>query len=452
MLTRRRALFTLTGSVFLLGGCRLPGVLTGVEKTRDATDMQADVKRFIERRNAALRSGDEQAWLADVDTSNAALMASQKLHFANLRKFKWETLQLSSGPGSGPLVAEPQRHTKTLPQGADGFKVRMLSKIAGVDRASSASDFIYLFAMMNGKYTLVDIGPDTDGRGTTYDSPWELTPLTVAKRGDVVLVTDGSVPDFATYAKVATRASAEVRRDWLGNPAPAGFALFLTARPASYKKWFGAGTPTWSEGVEIPLHGATADKIEATGNYVGSRIVVNMQMAIKADNPLGVMKHEITHAISTVVQPVDIELGPIRGAAGTGLSLSTPRWAVEGFARYIESRGTPAAADRWVIRDGLAKGLLRADLPNNEHFYDDKYRSFNYSLGWSLFQFIAEAKGHATALKVYLGLISRRNFGNMQGSDALFDTLYRLKLQRDAFVTTSNSLFWQQWTAFLHKM
>lgn len=452
MLTRRRALFTFTGSVFLLSGCRLPGVLTGVEKTRDATDMQADVKRFIERRNAALRSRDEQAWLADVDTSNAALMASQKLHFANLRKFKWETLQLSSGPGSGPLAAEPQRHTKTLPQNVDGFKVRMLSKMAGVDEASSASDFIYLFTMMNGRYTLIDVGPDTDNYRATYDSPWELTPLTVAKRGDVVLATDGSVPDFDTYVKVATRASAEVRRDWLGNPAPSGFALFLTRRPASYKKWFGAGTPSWSEGVEIPLHGATTDKIDVTGHYVGSRVVVNMEIAIKADNPLGVMKHEITHAISTAVQPIDIELSPVSGAPGTGLSLSAPRWAVEGFARYIENRGTPAAGDRWVIRDGLAKGLLRADLPNNEHFYDDKYRSFNYSLGWSLFQFIAEAKGHATALKVYVELVSRASFGNMQGSDALFDALYRLKLQRDAFVTTRSSLFWQQWTAFLHRM
>ncbi|MFF4775061.1 hypothetical protein ACFY05_19595 [Microtetraspora fusca] len=452
MLTRRRALFTLTGSVFLVSGCRLPGRLTGVEKTRDATDMQADVKRFIDRRNAALRSGDEQAWLAGVDTSNAALMAGQKLQFANLRKFHWETLQLSSGPSSGPLVAEPQRYTKTLPQDVDGFKVRLVSKLAGVDRDSSASDFIYLFAMVNGQYTMVDVGPVTDDYGLTYDSPWELTPLTVAKRGDVVLATDGSVPDFGAYAKVAARASATVRRDWLGNPAPGGFALFLTSRPASYKKWFGAGTPSWSEGVEISLLGANTDKVNVTGHYAGSRIVVNMESTLKSDDPLLVMKHEITHAITTAVQPVDIELGPVRGTAGKGLSLSAPRWASEGFARYIENRGTQAAADRWVIRDGLAKGLLRADLPNNEHFYDDKYRSFNYSLGWSLFQFIAEVKGHATTLKVYLGLVTRPSFGNMQGSDALFDTLYRLKLQREPFVTTSSSLFWQQWTAYLHRM
>ncbi|WP_214327420.1 hypothetical protein [Nonomuraea sediminis] len=452
MLTRRRALITLTGSVFLLGGCRLPGRLTGVEKTRDATDMQADVKRFIDRRNAALRSGDEQAWLAGVDTSNAALVAAQKLQFENLRKFQWETLQLSSGPSDGPLVAKPQRHAKTLPQDADGFKVRLVSKLAGVDRDGSASDFIYLFAMLNGQYTMIDVGPVTDDYGLTYDSPWELTRLTVVKKGDVVLATDGSVPDFDAYAKVAARASAEVRRDWLGNPAPAGFALFLTGRPASYKKWFGAGTPNWSEGVEIPLLGANADKVNVTGHYAGSRIVVNMKSALKSDNPLLVMKHEITHAISAAVQEVDIELGPVNGDKSKSLSLSAPRWAVEGFARYIENRGTPAASDRWVIRDGLAKGLLRADLPNNEHFYDDKYRSFNYSLGWSLFQFIAEAKGHATAVKVYVGLVTRPSFGNMQGSDALFDTLYRLKLQREPFVSTSGSLFWQQWTAFLRRM
>lgn len=452
VLTRRHALFTLTGSVFLLSGCRLPGGLTGTEKTRSATDMQADVKRFIDRRNAALRSGDEKAWLAGVDTANAALVANQKLLFANLRKFDWDTLEFASGPGSGPLIAEPQRYAKSLPQDVSGFKVRLLTKMAGVDRDSSASDYIYLFAMMNGQYTMIDVGPVTDEHGLIHDSPWELTRLTVAKAGDVVLATDGSVPDFSAYAKRAAMASAQVRRDWMDNAAPEGFALFLTSKAASYKSWFGAGTPSWSEGVEISLLGATADQVRVTGKYAGSRIVVNMRSALKSDNPLLVMKHEITHAITTAVQPVDMNLGPVRGVSGKGMSLAAPRWATEGFARYIENRQASHDADRWMVRDGLAKGLLRKDLPNNEDFYDDRFRSFNYSLGWSLFQFISEARNHATALKVYVDLVSKPSFNNMQGSDALFDALYRLKLQKEPFVTTSSSLFWQEWTRYLHKL
>lgn len=429
----------MTGSVFLLAGCSSQpqaGAQRGVQGDMTVGEMEKQVKALIARRNAALASGDEKAWLQGLDTGNTALIKHERMFFANLRGFDFQKLEFVYR--NGPLIAEPLKYTKTLPDKTNGFIVRLLTQLRDVDSAVSATEYIYLFAQMDGAFTLVDFGPRTEDDDLVHDNPWDLTPLKVRRAGDVVLVTDGSVGDFERYVGVAARASRAVRKDWGDTPAPDAFALFLTTRAASYRRWFGVDTPAWSEGVEIPLLG-----VEYSEKYAGSRIVVNLSSPLTRGDPYEVMKHEITHAISNGVQKVDNAYG-----------LSVPRWAVEGFARYIETRESAQsrALNQRVIRDGLARGLFLDDLPDNKKFYEEKYRGFNYSLGWSVFQFIAQARSHETAMKVYLAIAGKGQFDNDQGVDALFGTLYDLGLQKDAFVSKENSRFYQEWTSYLRSL
>ncbi|ETK34177.1 hypothetical protein [Microbispora sp. ATCC PTA-5024] len=442
--TRREALLTLTGSALLLSGC---GLIDRPPKTMSATEMVPLVKQMAARRTAALKSGDVAAWLKDVDTANAALLKHERMVFANFRKFDFETLKLVEY-GGAPLYAKPMTFRKDLPQKTVAFAMRLMTRLRGVDRATSAGQYFYVFEIVDDKsLRLIDVGPDKEGSDVVYDCPWDLTPLRVQRTGDVILATDGSVHDFESYVRVAAKASRAVRRVWGSNPAPDAFALFLTTRSSSYRRWFGAGTPSWSEGVEISLPESLDSGVSGPAGYAGSRIVVNLSSKLGGGDPYEVMKHEITHAISTAVQTVDTLLKGLNGGEDDGAAV--PRWASEGFAGYVETLEAPAKRQTLIqiVKDGMRRGLFRDDLPDNNHFYDDTSRGFNYALGWSIFRYVHLTYGQAKALELYLTIVKKRTLMGFTGSDSLFDALHEIGLEDQPFALPKTSRFWQAWLA-----
>ena len=62
-LSRRRAIAAVGGSV-LLSGCRSPAE---TPRLAAGTTDDSQLHTFLNRRNEALRDGDETAWLADVE-------------------------------------------------------------------------------------------------------------------------------------------------------------------------------------------------------------------------------------------------------------------------------------------------------------------------------------------------------------------------------------------------
>src|SRR4051812_49119722 len=95
---RRRALATFGGSLVTLAGCSSPGPppVPSLAET-----LEPEVTAFLSGRTAALRGGDRDAWLAGVDTANAALVEHEKMVFGNLRQFEFTSVDFRRGPDPG---------------------------------------------------------------------------------------------------------------------------------------------------------------------------------------------------------------------------------------------------------------------------------------------------------------------------------------------------------------
>lgn len=411
---------------------------------------------ILTRRTDALRSGDESAWLADVDPTNAALLAHERLTFANLRQFDFVKAEFRLNPGAA-LTPKPVRYAGSLPMRSRACEVELRLQLRDVDTAENSARYLHVFGLIDDALKLVDVGAaaaDVAGAGTDFllDYPWDLAALRVRRRGDVILAADSSVRDLDQWMTAADRASRAVRRDWGDNPAPKAFALFLTARSDAYQRWFGSN-PAWSEGVQVPVRqprGGDAGPGD-DDHFVGSRIVVNLS-ADRAGTPYETMKHQLTHAVSIAVIPPRSNL---TGTAGTPRdTLGAARWATEGFARYIETRESPALRDRQraIIRDGLHRRFFTGELPGNAAFYAEPARSFNHALGYSLFQYVSSRYGHAKAVALYVAAVRQPGGDEPTGGTVLFAALGAVGLLDQRAADPRTSAFYLQWTRSLQQL
>jgi hypothetical protein len=152
------------------------------------------------------------------------------------------------------------------------------------------------------------------------------------------------------------------------------------------------------EGVEVPLQGVRKTGERYNGQYAGSRIVVNLKsISTWGDNPQGVMRHELAHAITARKTMVSLNLGGELGA---------PTWAMEGFARWTETIDNPQrmAAVRSDVANGVAAGKFHGKVPKSKDFYGNDI-SFNYDLSATVFAFIERVKGREAAVEFYASII-----------------------------------------------
>ena len=135
------------------------------------------------------------------------------------------------------------------------------------------------------------------------------------------------------------------------------------------------------EGLEIPLQGVRKDGGTYSGQYAGARIVVNLSNQDQwTDNPDLVMRHELAHAVTARATAL---------RASGSLALRAPRWAVEGFARWVETVGNPARMEfvRYVMGVMVLSGRFTGKLPSLREFSGENL-PFHYELGASVFAYV----------------------------------------------------------------
>ena len=103
-----------------------------------------------------------------------------------------------------------------------------------------------------------------------------------------------------------------------------------------------------------------------------------------------VMRHELVHALTS----------PSYSASD-----HPPTWAIEGFARFLES-GRLTSASAASVASGVRAGWFTGALPESKTFYGSSTTTwsragFNYDLSASLFAFIASRKGTPAAVEFY---------------------------------------------------
>ncbi|MFD0822464.1 hypothetical protein ACFQ0D_30030, partial [Micromonospora zhanjiangensis] len=410
---------------------------------------------ILARRTDALRTGEEAGWLADVDPGNAALIGHERQVFANLRQFDLDRPALRAVPGTAP-PARTIRYANSLPMRSWAHDVELRLRLRDVDTAENAARYRYVFGLVDGVVKLVDVGPAAvDGAGvdTDYllDYPWDLTALRVRRQGDVVVAADAGVKDLDDWRDAAGRASRTVRRDWADNPAPKALVVFLASRPELFRGWFGPN-PTWAEGALRPVRRPGDGRPAPDDHFVGARVVVNLA-ADHLGTPYETMKHQLAQALSVaVVAPRPDRTGPVEAPRD---GLGAANWAVQGFARYVQTREAPALRDRLrtTIRDGLNRNLFTGDLPDNAAFWAEPARAFNPALGYSVFQYVAARYGHAKALALYVAVLRQPGPDGSTGGNAdLFPALAAVGLLEKSSGDPRDSAFYQQWTRSLRQL
>ncbi|MFC7546704.1 hypothetical protein [Plantactinospora sp. GCM10030261] len=436
---RRQALITLGGSLATLGGCAAVADSAGPSPTSNAMEPQVDI--ILDRRTRALVDGDEDAWLSAVDASNPALVARDRITFANLRQLK-PAIARYRRLATPPTAASPGRYASSLPRTSATYEVELAIQLPEVDSAPAAVRLRYVFGRVDDTVTLVDVARPV-GADPTEDQPWDSVPLRIHRRAGVLLAAQSGVTGVDALLTAATRAAREVRRAWVGNPASEAFAIFVAADRAAYRSWYGGLAPSWSDGITVPAPRADGDTPD--GRFAGVRVAVRAEPA--GGSAYNAIKRQLGYALSVAMLSADPELRALPGPAGE--TLNAPLWAVEGFAAYLVARDSASARQR--LRTDLRAARRATDqepaLPANTGFYADGAREANAALGCSVYEFVAERHGHDRAVALHLAAITRRTPDPQPPAAALTAALTAAGLIDDPAATA----FAAQWRRYVQR-
>lgn len=321
----------------LLAGCGDDG---DRDEPRDDTATRA-VADLLRQRSAAVRDGDEAAFLRTVDPRSGPYRQQQRTAFHNL--------------GALPLAAWTLRLDDPVPAGAARATadVRLSYRLRGYDPGDATADRRLEFVRRDGRWYVA--GPAPGSR----PQPWEQGPMTVV-RGTHSLVLGVGRPEagLRDIAAVADRAVPDVSAAW-GRGWPRRVVVLVPASQAAMGELLGAGPADYA-GIAAVTTGRTGT---GTGHEQGKgqddtpadRVLVNPE-AYDTLGTLGrriVLTHETAHV-----------------ATRARTTPATPLWLSEGFADWVGFRS--AARDP---REGapelartVAAGRLPRDLPADADF------------------------------------------------------------------------------------
>jgi hypothetical protein len=378
------------------------------------------VTDVLDRRSSAVRDGNEQAWLADIDPGKTEVLARERVRFRNwqqLRPVKF-TLLYNSGMPVTPTPSDQPTNVVV-----SRYTVHLVMQLEA-DVALTRGDYTYTMALTGDNARVMDVAhlsydsPDANKPrfgDPVFDAPWDDVALRSARQGTVtVLASEGSQWDPAAYAATAARAETFVRSLWGGRRAPNGFVIFL-ADDREFTQWFGFGRTASIGGVGGYVDCVTISNengnpkivIPGEDSMAGCRIVLKMSSVQTDQRAYTLMAHEIAHAIGPYLL-TDTYFG------GAHERLNKPTWAIEGFAEWAED----SAGGDEEIKQSMALikrhwstykpsgSDLDVPLPANDGFFtaDATRNTFNYELSGSFFRAVEQVAGRQKAVDLYVKL------------------------------------------------
>lgn len=490
LMTRRNALrlAAVSSAGLLLPGCGRSGqpVVDSHDSASADVPTGAQLQAMLDRRARAQRDGDERAYLADLDANNDELVRRERMVFDNLRQFPVEDLQFVGVPPEGiPDEFEPEPMPREAyvdeeawerewgdwrPSGPWHFvPVVKVVRLATDDRTDGVlgpgETYEYTVARRNGGWVIADIVPfageefdrrrgnlmgrelSSPERFARADAPWNLDPLHVIRAGNVWLAGDDSVDDLDRYAAAAEIEAAQVESMWGSRPRFPGHVMFFTRDHGRLGAWFDLRRALDLDrftGVALPRPGVRDNGEVLSAQHASARMAINLSLTEEyTDDPRSTMRHELVHAVTA-------------RAEGTGDRLGFPaRWAVEGFARYIEVRGDAdrERTQRYWAAQGVGRGIVPAGaLPRSLGFYagDREAVAGRYALGYTLFRYVEQLRDMETAIDLYEEVIRFHDAGGdmFEAGDDFADTDDFDAVCRDV-VGTGRADLLRQWSTFV---
>lgn len=264
----------------------------------------AAVRRLMAARARAVLAGDEQAFMATVDTGRPAFTDAQRVVFENLQDLPVTSMRyevgasgLTNAPGitGGPLLSPPVVEHVFL---------------GGTDRHPVAIQVDDTFVKRAGKWRLAADSTDVAAAGGVTARPWAGPRLDVVERGHLIVVADASSPGRAS--NVADTVKAGLAFDAGILDVPVDDHLLVDATSSGSVSKFdndeSAGAVTFSVG---------GGRNFETTRFAGLRVKLNPQYIGELLSDPVLLRHELTHFLMYEY---------------SGLN---PKWLTEGLAEYV---------------------------------------------------------------------------------------------------------------------
>lgn len=342
------------------------------------------VDDLLRRRAQAVRTHDEQAFLATLDPkADQTFVAGQRRLFTNLAGVpfdEWtyrlnpdDALDLTELPDTGPAdeLWAPAVDLRYALRGAD---------LIPTDRTMG-----YLFARHGDSWYLrSDTALDALGR-RTWRGPWDFAPcvVTTTEHG-IILSHPGGEPVVERLVRELDPAVEGVSAIW-----PTSWsqrvALVLPDSLGEMRALVGPDFP-----VESVVAVAVADRVDnKTRTVAGQRVVLSPSgvRALSVASLRIVLRHEITH-LAARADTVD----------------GSPTWLLEGFADYVGYRdsGVTLAEGAPDLAKMVRQQGLPTALPEDRAFRSGGTElDLAYQQSWSLSRYIAERYGEPALIAVY---------------------------------------------------
>ncbi|MEU4389558.1 hypothetical protein [Kribbella sp. NPDC023855] len=366
------------------------GSATAAEKSSRAQPQAASPKArkaaldvILAKRATAVLRGDLKGFLASVDPQQPRFVAEQRVLFGNLRQFQFTTLRyFVADERLAPTMEE--KYGKT----AFSTRVMMRYQLAELDPRPVQTDLGYTFVVRAGRWILVaDDAIEANLSEDGHRQPWDFQPITVFRRGRVVVVVDKSEAALGQkIGGVSQTAVAAVRRHW---PRPWNGAVMVVAmsepRVMSLHWTTGTGKGWTIAAKAVTLYDGEPLTTQSAAP-VGSRIVINP--AVRKDLDEDLLVHEMTH-VATV--PIGV-LAPV--------------WLVEGVAEYVRCRSIEDDP-RWTV-DPYRKTVRSKYLPSMTVLPGDAQFDANgdrsYGQAWWAAEYLVSTEGVKGMAALYTDL------------------------------------------------
>ncbi|WP_344610837.1 hypothetical protein [Dactylosporangium salmoneum] len=367
----------------LRGGGGAPSGVAWVD-VRDEVGGKA-VDAVLERRTAAIRSKSLDAWMADVDQSDAAFAKRQRQEFENLIRMPFAELRFerTAQPATKMAVYLPEELFQRYHAAVKVVAVTVRHRIDGLDSRAVATPWLAVFGYAAGRWVIAGNGSGRDMPTGALGQPWDSSGAISIVRSDrvvaVVSKTDGGQA-LLQMAETGLRRVAEVRPGgWDGK-------VLITAVTDKqiFDTYFAESQDRVGQvaAIAVPYYDSVAEWSSHKA-YATTRVVFN---PTELSAPTAELQHDLTHEFTHAA------MGPVTGPY-------TPRWVVEGFAEYVaykDGKYNPAG-----IRAALGDLQIKT-LPSNEQFYAEPR---NYIGGWLACRMIAETYGQDKLFAFYEGFL-----------------------------------------------
>jgi len=347
-----------------------------VSGTQVPADLAADLTALLDERARALRVGDAAAYDALLDTTDAGFVTAQQGYFDNLAQLPVAELTYDVQPAS--LVRQGRDYWVVV---GVGLRLRGFDD----ETVHTYDRFRFSPSGPDGAFRLSSV---TDRRwekaNDVPQQPWDLEPVQVVKRGDVLGVFDAGTAAYADRVVAAVRREApdvagQVPYGWTGSTVLYALSddAFLDTLEVP------GGDPATLDGLTFSLPVSASDPTIAATRVVLQPDVLD-QPAAERDR---LLRHELTHLAVGVHDD------------------GAPVWLSEGIAEYVSVR-RQAPAQRRVSSEALAAARAGVRRMPADDTFNDADSAVHYGVSWWTCEHLAATYGPA-ALWTLLDQLAR---------------------------------------------